>query len=154
MSEWDELSKSTLPDASRDVPLGYCWHCRRRIDVGGEVWRLLPHDLMAHVDCETLWGDSPAMVQSRRAYEEQDDLAGYFEELEELVRSLHGHRYVTEPRLQVALDARLERLSQWALHELLGADNPWRQPGEGPDEYHRRRVLLDEDDEDDAEEEV
>ncbi len=152
MSDWDDLSApSALPDVARDVPLGYCWFCRRRIDVSAETWRPLPNDLMAHVDCETLWSASPLVV-ARRDYEDDDgvDLGTYFEDLEIFVRDLHparGRRYVTEPRLQDALDARVEQMCQDAETRLLGPDNPWRRPGED-DQAYLRRVVLDDDDKD------
>jgi hypothetical protein len=161
MSEWESLSKpSALPDGTRDVPLGFCWYCRRRINVRDETWRSRPYDLMAHVDCETLWMASPPGVD-RREYtgDEADpanyfsiaDLAGYFEALEEFVRNHHPSRrprYVTEPRLQPQLDARVERMYEDAESRLIGPDNPCRRPGED-DAAYLLRVVSGADDEDD-----
>jgi hypothetical protein len=147
MSEWDELSTSSLPAPSRDLPLGYCWYCKRRIDVTWEAWRHLPHDLMAHVDCVTLWMDGAALmaVGHRADYE---DLSDYFEALEDDVRVLHlrGH-FVTEPRLQARLDAQIEARFQQAVRELLAPENPWRRPGEDDQAYVQR--VLDEDEDED-----
>jgi hypothetical protein len=155
MSEWDELAQpSALPDIARDVPLGFCWYCQRRIDVREEAWRPLPHDLMAHTDCQTLFLASPSLVMSRRDYEEQDDLDGYFEEQEELVHDLHPgrrHHYTTEPRLQARLEARVEELYQRAVHALLSPDNPHRLTGED-DQAYLKRIVDDEGEDDDEEE--
>lgn len=154
MREWDDLAQpSALPDIARDVPLGFCWYCRRRIDISQEAWRLLPHDQMAHTDCETVWMASPVgPTASRREYEEQDDLGGYFEEQEELVHDLHPvrrHPYTTEPRLQAQLDARVEALYERAVHELLSPDNPHRLTGEDDQAYLQR--IVDDDEGDDEE---
>ena len=154
MSEWDQLSKpSALPDITRDVPLGFCWYCRRRIDVATEAWRPLPHDAMAHVDCETLWGDAPAICFSKGDPENYED---YFVEREELVHNLfpdRRFRYITEPRLQDRLDALVEAIYQRSVRELLDLDNPCRRPGEDDQAYLDRVVSEEEADGDDDEEE-
>ena len=43
-------------------------------------------------------------------------------------------------------------LSQWAVGELLGASNPWRQPGEDDEAYLWRIIFAGEDKDDDGEE--
>ncbi len=155
-SDWDDLHKSTLPTVVRDVPLGFCWYCRRRIDVAREAWRPWPCETVVHPDCERIWSDGPAVpIGHRRDYETEDDFGGYFEELEEAVHVLHPSRrpqFPTEPRLQARLDAEVEARYQWAVRELLGSGNPWRQPGEDNETYLRRIIFADKDEDDDDEE--
>jgi hypothetical protein len=125
--------------AAHDTPVGACWYCRKPIDREREAWKRLPAELLAHEDCDDLWGAMPASVPRRRGECEDDE--EYFGELENFVHDLEerkpfDRRYRTKnPKLQPHLDAQLGHWYHEACELLLSPENPWRKPGEADEAY-------------------
>jgi hypothetical protein len=159
--DWDgAIQALRLVDASdvaHDTPAGSCWHCRQPIDYSEAAsWvRLGQSEIDAHVDCHTLFEDSPTRPDRREYDSDADaggfDAAGYFEELENFVVGVPQHHYMTAPHLQDRLDAMVTVWLREAIRELTTADNnPFRRAGESGAEYLYRLRSASPDPADDA----